>query len=92
MSVQNWLSISVSFVLYCIIIAHVLSRIITMPYIHYAVCHSFMLYCVFRSVRNGICVVDLSDKDRLAPNPVRTFEQAFHEFRKHFINAVCHCC
>ena len=48
-----------------------------------------MLYCVFRSVRNGICVVDLSDKDRLAPNPVRTFEQAFHEFRKYFINAVC---
>ena len=55
-----------------------------MPFIYALLC--------FRSVRNGICVVDLSDKDRLAPNPVRTFEQAFHEFRKHFINVVCHCC
>ncbi|XP_019854520.1 PREDICTED: probable ATP-dependent RNA helicase DDX43 isoform X2 [Amphimedon queenslandica] len=34
----------------------------------------------FRSDRNGISVVDLSDKDRLIPNPVKTFEQAFRDY------------
>lgn len=37
---------------------------------------------IYRLEKNGISVVDLSDKDRYPPNPVMTFEQAFANFRE----------
>ena len=48
--------------------------------------YDYVAFLIARSERNGISVVDLSDKDRLIPNPVKTFEQAFHHYRKYNIS------